>query len=775
MYELYSGKEFEDKYTYTGSDLGCTWTETKSTFRLWAPTAKAVSINLYRSGDPDAKDFLERIVMVPDVNGTWVATKNGNLNGVYYTYTVDVENSLREVCDPYARTTGVNGHRAMILDLSATNPNGWEMDKNPHADKKITDISIYELHIRDLSIDESSGIQNKGKYLGLAETGTKTASGKPTGLDHIASLGVTHVHLLPFYDYGSVDESQLNKPQFNWGYDPVNFNVPEGSYSTDPCHGEVRVRELKTMIQAMHDKGLSVVMDVVYNHVYEAKDFCFNRIVPFYFSRTDKKGKLSDGSGCGNDTASERSMVRKYIVDSIKYWTEEYHIDGFRFDLVGLIDTQTIRELMEEVHKFRPDVIFYGEGWTMKTELTKDNVTLCTQHHGSKVPGFAFFNDSLRDLLRGSVFYSHEKGFVAGKEVDKTALEQNFMGHPAWASSPTQTVNYVSCHDNNTLIDRLALGSPEAPRELLVRMNHLAAAYSILSQGIPFFQAGEEMLRTKPDGKGGFEPNSFKSSDAVNSFKWNDLDTDECQTAVEYYRGLLAFRKAHPLVRMDSANQVSSHIVPIRKQDPHLVAFHGKCGMAGEPAEEMFAIFNAGSLSRKVNLPAGKWHVYIRGSKAGTKVLATVEGSATIAPMSALVIARDKKPDKEPVDVVAALIWDEKKFLICQRPEGKARALLWEFVGGKREAGETLQQALVRECREELDVTVNVGNLFMEVLHEYPDIHIRLSLFHCTLGDEIPKKLEHKDIRWIVPSQIPEYAFCPADEDILKEILRKYK
>ena len=775
MYEIYSTNEFETKYTYSGSDLGCTWTKKKTTFRLWAPLAKAVRVNLYRSGNPENQDLLESLSMSAYVNGTWFVEKQGDLNGVYYTYSVDLGKTTEEVCDPYARTTGVNGHRAMVLDLASTNPAGWDQDKNPHADKKITDTVIYELHIRDLSIDESSGITHKGKYLGLAETGTTTASGIPTGLDHIKSLGVTHIHLLPFYDYGSVDESRLHEPQFNWGYDPVNFNVPEGSYATDPYHGEVRVQELKQMIKTLHENGLSVVMDVVYNHVYEAKDFCMNRITPFYFSRTDKKGKLSDGSGCGNDTASERSMVRKYIVDSIKYWTEEYHIDGFRFDLVGLIDTRTIRELMTEVHKTRPDVIFYGEGWTMQTELTKPNVTLCTQYHGDEVPGFAFFNDSLRDLLRGSVFQNTEKGFVAGKQVDKIALERNFMGHPAWAASPSQTVNYVSCHDNNTLIDRLQLGSPETAREVLIRMNHLAAAYSILSQGIPFFQAGEEMLRTKPDGKGGLEHNSFKSSDAVNSFKWNDLDKEEYQRSVEFYRGLLAFRKAHSLVRMDSAYEIRDHIVPIPKQDPHVLAFHGKCGMEGEAAEEMYAIFNAGNISKKVQLPEGKWHVYIRGSKAGTKVLATVEGSISIAPVSALVIARDKAPERPPVDVVAALLWDQKKFLICQRPEGKIRELLWEFVGGKREPNETLQEALVRECQEELGITVKVGNLFMEVMHEYPDLSIRLSLFHCTLGDEIPKKLEHKDIRWVYPAEVSDYEFCPADADILNEIRRRYK
>ena len=775
MYAHYSSTEFESQYTYTGSDLGAIWTSRATTFRVWAPTASAVAVNLYRSGDSRNKDLLTTLSMTAAEKGTWTTVVPGDLRGIYYTYQVTVDGKKIEACDPYARTTGVNGNRAMILDLSDTNPQGWESDRNPHAGNPITDNVIYELHIRDLSIDESSGITHKGKYLGLAETGTHTSSGIPTGLDHIKSLGVTHVHLLPFYDYGSVDETRLDQPQFNWGYDPVNFNVPEGSYATDPYHGEVRVKELKTMIKAMHDNGLAVVMDVVYNHVYNADTFCFNKIVPYYFSRTDEKGKLSDGSGCGNDTASERSMVRKYIVDSVKYWAEEYHIDGFRFDLVGLIDTRTIRELMEEVHKTRPDVIFYGEGWTMDTILTKPNVPLATQTNSHLVPGFAFFNDSLRDLLRGSVFENKEKGFVTGKAMDKHALQQNFMGHPSWADTPCQSVNYVSCHDNNTLLDRIILGSPESSRDVQIKMNHLAAAYSILSQGIPFFQAGEEMLRSKPDGKGGYEHNSFKSSDEVNSFKWNDLDKDEYQTSVEYYRGLLELRKNHPMLRLNTANQVSNVVHPIQKRNPHLIAFQLIGSMAEETAEEMYVVFNAGDISQKLNLPAGKWNVYVKGHKAGTKILETVESSVTIPPISTLVVGRDKHSTGTPVDVVAALLWDEKKFMICQRPEGKSRGLLWEFVGGKREPGETLQEALVRECMEELGITVKVGNLFMEVLHEYRDIFIWLSLFHCTVDEGVPKKLEHNDIRWISPSEIPDYSFCPADADILKEILRKYK
>ena len=323
MHEFYSSPVFEERFTYTGTDLGAVWSREKTCFRLWAPTADSIFINLYKTGNPENPDLLEVIPMEKDVQGTWTAEKEGDLNGIYYTYLVNINGSLAEACDPYARTTGINGHRAMILDLHATDPTGWETDIDPHAGNSITDAVIYELHIRDLSIHGSSGIIHKGKFLGLTETGT-AVKGIPTGLDHIKALGITHIHLLPVYDFGSVNEESTT--QFNWGYDPVNFNVPEGSYSTNPYRGEVRVREMKQMVKGLHDAGLSVIMDVVYNHVYNHETFCFNRIVPGYFIRSDENGNRSNGSCCGNDTASERSMVRKYIVDSVKYWADEYHI-----------------------------------------------------------------------------------------------------------------------------------------------------------------------------------------------------------------------------------------------------------------------------------------------------------------------------------------------------------------------------------------------------------------------------------------------------------------
>ena len=763
MHEVYSTSAFEEKYTYTGTDLGATWTPHKTTFRVWAPTAEDVIINLYSSGTAHTDDLLVQLRMQPDVNGTWVAERDGDLNGVYYTYLVMVDGVIREACDPYAKTTGINGDRAMIINMDSTNPEDWDKDTDPNAGLNITDAFLYELHVRDLSMHCSARIKNKGKFLGVVETGTKTRSGKPTGLDHMKALGITHLHLLPVFDFGWTDES-LKNPQFNWGYDPVNFNVPEGSFSSDPYNGAVRVKEMKQMVKGLHDNGISVVMDVVYNHVFEAGDFCFNNIVPGYFSRIDSNGVYSNGSCCGNDTASERSMVRKYIVDSVKYWADEYHIDGFRFDLVGLIDVQTINEIMHTVHKTHPNVIFYGEGWSMSTNVTKPNVELAVQGNSAKLPGFAFFSDTIRDLMRGSVFYSERPGFASGAHCAKDELEACFMGIPMWAAQPCQSVNYVSCHDNNTLFDRLALAAPEAPHEVLIKMNDLAAAFTILSQGVPFMQAGEEMLRTKP-AKKGFDHNSYRSPDKVNSLKWEDLDKEEYQRTLDFYKGLIAFRKAHPALRFMTRDEVWKNVHPVRVDNDHVVAFH-----IDEGQQEIFAIFNADTQDVSVHLPEGHWNVNISGEYSGTEVLGSAEGSVSVSPISALVLTR-----KKPVDVVAALIWEKDKFLICQRPANKPRGLLWEFVGGKVEPGESMKQALVRECAEELAINVDVGDKFMQVIHEYPDMLIRLTLFHCTIPEGFPQALEHNDLRWIHPSQTDAYEFCPADTDILKEIKRVYE
>ena len=570
--------------------------------------------------------------------------------------------------------------------------------------------------------------------------------------------------LLPVYDFGFTDEGRKS-PQYNWGYDPVNFNVPEGSYATDPFNGAVRVKEMKQMVKSLHDNGISVVMDVVYNHVYSGKDFCFNKIVPGYFSRISENGVYSNGSCCGNDTASERTMVRKYIVDSVKYWADEYHIDGFRFDLVGLIDVQTIHEVIHTVHKTHPHVIFYGEGWHMHTQLTKPGYDLATQSNAGKLPKFSFFNDTIRDLLRGSTFESTAPGFVTGEHSSKDLLEASFMGAPSWAVQPSQSINYVSCHDNHTLFDRIALAAPEAPVDVLVKMNNLAAAFTILSQGVPFFQAGEEMLRTKPSRKERFDHNSYRSPDRVNSLKWEDLDKELYQKNVAYYKGLLQFRKAHPSLRLSTKKEVAQKVHPIRYPNPHVTAFQVE-----EQDLELMIIFNADTRSVYVPLPDGHWDIMIRDDIAGTVPLCSAEAAVQVPDISTMVLVH-----KKPIDVVAALIWEKDKFLICQRPANKTRGLLWEFVGGKVESGETLEHALIRECAEELAITVDVGEQFMQVIHQYPDILIRLTLFHCTIPQGFPQALEHNALAWIHPSQTDNYNFCPADTDILAEIKRRYE
>lgn len=651
---IYSTEEFEEAYTYTGDDLGAVWSKESTTFRVWAPTAEEVTLNLYESGTPNADDLIEEIPMTADANGTWVATKEGDLNGTYYTYTALLDGARQEACDPYARTTGVNGKRAMVINLDSTNPEGWEKDSNPHAGESINDAIIYELQMRDLSADKGSGIENVGKYLSLTESGTKTKGGVATGLDHLKDLGITHLHLMPIYDFGSVDETYTYENLYNWGYDPVNYNVPEGSYSTDAYNGEVRVSEMKQMVKSLHENDISVVMDVVYNHVQSAGDFCINRLVPGYFSRINEDGSYSNGSGCGNDTASERSMVKKYIVDSVCYWADEYHIDGFRFDLVGLIDTDTINEIVEEVHKSHPDVIFYGEGWTLETNVTKDGYKLATQKNSELTPDFAYFNDTIRDGLKGNVFNTGEVGYVSGARNMEKLISENFMGNASWCSSPSQTINYASCHDNMTLFDRLATSRPDASREDLIRMNNLAAAVYMTAEGVPFIMSGEEMLRTKTKEDGSFDSNSYMSGDEVNSLKWSDLENEEYQNVYNYYKGLIAFRKAHGALRLSDAADVEANVKPVEGLAENVVAFDISGGVNGETAKEIYVIFNANGEEQTIDLPDGKWNVYIDGEKAGIEVLSTIkDGKAVVAPISAMVLV--KEGASMPIGVIVLL------------------------------------------------------------------------------------------------------------------------
>ena len=495
----------------------------------------------------------------------------------------------------------------------------------------------------------------------------------------MVDLGVNYVHLLPVYDINSVDETTGG---YNWGYDPKNYNVPEGSYSTDPYNGAVRVNEFKQMVQSLHNNGIGVIMDVVYNHVADAGQFCFNQIVPGYFSRVHDDGSYQSNSGCGNDTASERSMVSKYIVDSVLYWNTEYHIDGFRWDLVGLIDVETINAVMEAVHAVNPDIIFYGEGWEMCSWTTKDEGEWANDPYSKKMtiqPNdklvnteagvFAFFNDTIRNVIHGGVFTATDKGFVCGmNEWTKQTVTDSYMAYSQWGSNservdtPLQTVNYASCHDNYTLFDNftvdsldlngLALSPENAAKvaEQAARYNNLAAAYYITAQGVPFIHAGEEMLRSKPhtDAEGSFvfDHNSYSSGDGVNSFKWAELRNELNAASYNYYKGLIAFRKAHPALRMTEQAEILSAMSALETGSDNVIAILNKGGKVENA--EILTVINAGT-DTTVTLPEGQWNVYVNATTAGTEIIETVEGTVSVAGTSAMILVKAE----ETVEVLA--------------------------------------------------------------------------------------------------------------------------
>lgn len=625
----YSSLEFEKQYTYEGDDLGAVVTKEGVNFRVYVPLASEVYLNLYKSGNAKRHDRINKVKMQRSENGTFKLELKGDYTGLFYTYTVIDNKKKREANDPYARAVGINGDRACIVDLSTTNPYGWEKDVNPNKDRSIVDAIIYEAHIRDLTSEPGSGINHIGKYLGVAECLTGTKNGVKTGLSHMKELGITHLHILPFFDFASINEKK-KKPAYNWGYDPKNFNAFEGSYSLNPYDPSMRIREVKTMIKALHDNGISVIMDVVYNHVDDAVNFSYNRLMPGFFSRIDKEGKLSNGSGCGNDTASERNMVRKFIVDSVYYLATEFHIDGFRFDLVGLLDVDTINAIVKKVSEKRKDVFFYGEGWDIKTEVSKE-IPLAIQKNACLTPSFAYFNDSIRDGLRGSVF-SDVPGFVSGARDMDEIVSKCFLGKEDWCISPCQTINYASCHDNHTLFDRICLSRPDASLKEHIAMNNLAASIYLLSQGVPFMQAGEELLRSKKNPDGSFNDNTYKSGDRINMIKYSSLEDENVRKVYEYYKGLISFRKEHEVFRKKTFEEVDKAVslVPVKMEG--VLSFALK-----EGDKDIFAVFNSNPYEVLIELPKGEWDVYIDKEKAGTNALYTLKGNVSVNEISAFV------------------------------------------------------------------------------------------------------------------------------------------
>lgn len=636
-----------DYEVYTGNDLGAVYSPKMTRFKVWAPEAESVKLNLYKQGEGD--NLIDQHIMKKSANGTYVFEKQGDCNGIYYTYTVVNHGEEQEAVDPYTKAAGVNGQRGMVINLAKTNPQGFEMDgyRNP---EHITDAIIYEGSVRDFTMDESSGVFHNGKFLGLTEANTTNHFGEATALDYISGLGVTHVQILPAFDFETVDEKN-QKAQYNWGYDPDNYNVPEGSYAVSPYDGAVRIQEMKQMVLALHSRGIGVIMDVVFNHTYRRDDSNLQKIVPGYYYRSDETG-YTNGSGCGNEVASDRPMVQKLIVDSLIYWAKEYHIDGFRFDLMGVLDIDTMNVIAERLKEIRPDIYLYGEGWNGgPSSLAEEKRAF--KANAKKMPGIGMFNDDIRDTIKGSVFYDDHLGFVNGGTHLENALRYGITGavaHPQvdydaygskpWAKEPGQSINYVSCHDNYTLWDKLSVSCPETSEEKKKAMNRLCAAIVFTSQGVPFIQAGEEFLRSKPlPEKKGFAENSYNMPDAVNSIKWDNIH--EYPDMIAYYKGLMALRKAHPVFRMQSEAEMTQNLCFLSDTPENVVAYLLKGKGADDTPENILVIFNGNDKEILYNLPEGKWKILVDDKTAGADGKKNISEKTDVEPLSALVLEKE--------------------------------------------------------------------------------------------------------------------------------------
>ncbi|MCP8967498.1 type I pullulanase [Ectobacillus ponti] len=620
-------KEFDEAYHYGGDDLGVSFTAERSTFKVWAPTASQAKVRLFGKTAEDHS-------MVRGQNGVWSCEVPGNLDGLQYTYLVCINLVWREAVDPYARAVSANGERGVVIDLQkAQVQDDAVLPPLPH----FTDAIIYEAHIRDLTIHPDSGVWHKGLYLGLTEEHTKSGSGNATGLAYLRDLGVTHVELLPVHDFEGVDEFAPWQ-QYNWGYNPVHFNAPEGSYATEPNDPYARIRELKQLIAAFHRNGLRVIMDAVYNHVYIRETSSFEKLVPGYYFRHDANGMPSNGTGVGNDLAPERKMVQKFIVDSVMYWLREYRLDGFRFDLMGILDHETMNLIRRRMDAERSGILLLGEGWDLPTPLPAERKA--TLYNAHKMPRIAQFNDRFRDAIKGSTFHVWEKGYAGGRDFDKHGIEFLLRGSIAsdagaagMFGEPDQTINYVESHDNWTLWDKLAISNHEEAEEIRRRRHLLATAVTLLAQGIPFLHAGQEFFRTKH----GVE-NSYNAPDEINWMDWRRKE--EYSWAVEYVRGLIEIRKAHGALRLPSASLIRRHAAFLPAPGPTILYHLRDVGKWGAWSE-LLLMFHNEMEAREVTLPEGKWHVLAEGQKAQPVPLRTFTGSRLLLqPISTYVLAK---------------------------------------------------------------------------------------------------------------------------------------
>lgn len=638
-----------DKLAYDGDDLGAVYTPERTTFKVWAPVASEVKLNLYATGSDDeegAKTLDSSPMDYNKENGVWSITVEGDLKNVYYTYSITNNNVTNETIDIYAKACGVNSQRGMVVALDETDPEGWENDDYVLLDNQ-TEAIVWEVHVRDFSNQQESGISEKhrGKYLAFTENGTVLSGNDTTstGIDYLKKLGVTHVQINPFYDFGSIDETKPNTEAYNWGYDPMNYNIPEGSYSTNPYDGNVRINEAKQMIKALHDAGIGVIMDVVYNHTYKWEDSSFTKTVPNYYYRFDENGNFLNYSACGNDTASETKMYSKFMVESVYYWAKEYHIDGFRFDLMGLHDVDTMNKIRQKLNTIDERIIMYGEAWDLGGV---EGVELAIQSNIKDINGVAAFNDGFRDALKGDNFEAIGKGYAQGKS-NPVAIRKGVKGATEeWAVTPVDTVSYISCHDNMTFYDKLVasvLGTKDKSlyrmrNNQLVEMNKLGAACLYTSQGMAFMVAGEEMARSK-DG----DHNSYVSSPTLNQIDWNSLI--KYGDLVAYYKGLIDLRKSYAPFT-DSTNTTIDSMKIFENTDSKVFAYmmENKLDVQNQ-WDKVICLFNSDperDIEVELETDITEWVVVVNNTSSGVGQLELVTGNKVTLPKSSAMVLVDK-------------------------------------------------------------------------------------------------------------------------------------
>lgn len=610
------------RYYYDGDDLGACYTPEATTFRVWSPTATSVSVLFYDSETGPLKKLIE---MQPSDGGTWYVRAEENLVNRYYLYLVTIHGKTQTVVDPYARAIATNATRAMIVDLHETNPQDWQEDAHVTLAQPV-DAIIYELHVRDFSIAENSGMTHQGQYLAFTEENTKGVEDVSTGIDSLKELGITHVQVLPVEEFASVNE--YCPQQYNWGYDPRNYNVPEGAYATTP-HGMARITQFKQMIQSLHRAGIGIVMDVVYNHTFAAYDSDFDRLVPQYYYRTNDEGYYTNGSGVGNELATERPMVQKFVRDSLKYWVQEYHVDGFRFDLMALLGIETMQKVAQDLHNLNTSLLIYGEPWTGGGSGLPEEQLLTKGRQ--KNLGIGVFNDGLRNNLDGSVFDAGSQGFVTGATGLVDSIKRGVEGSiNDFTASPAETINYVTSHDNYTLWDKIARSNGQDSEEDRIKMDELAQAVILTAQGIPFIQGGEELLRTKQG-----NDNSYNAGDAINQFAWERKA--QYHEVFDYYAGLIHLRKKHPAFRLPTAEAIQQHLTFLTSPLNTLM-FELQEHANGDPWQRILVMYNPNRYEVNFPLPQGEWHIVATQGRVGEEILGQATEAVDVPPIACMIL-----------------------------------------------------------------------------------------------------------------------------------------